>query len=199
MAGKKNAKKPAKGKKKAIDWDAIREDYLIQNLDQSRDKPYTISGCAKTWGLSRSAVENHAKKEEWREELITRAKAQANANLERRTETIAQVEREARKRHANFMKGLISKAALKFNSIEDPAKDLTVDQMLKMLQFALPEERAALGIPKYLSITTTTPTDTEREMETPGMRIERRRLEREVKKELLALIARAEEEDDEAA
>ncbi len=198
MAGAKNKKKPGKGKKKPIDWDAIREDYLLQNLDQSRDLPYTISGCAKTWGLSRSAVENHAKKEFWREELITRAKAQADANLERRTETIAEVEREARDRHANFMKGLISKAAVKFNSLKDPENELSVDQMLKMLQFAMPEERAALGIPKYVSIMTTTPSDTEREMETPGMRIERRRLEREVKKELLALIARAEVEDDAA-
>ncbi len=195
MAGKQNPKKPRKGKKKPIDWDAIREDYLLQNLDQSRDTPYTISALAKTWGHHRSTVEKHAKAESWREELITRAKAQANANLERRTETIAEVEREARTRHAAFCRGLVAKSMIKFNSLKDPENDISVDQMLKMLQFAMPEERASLGIPKYVSITTHTPTDTEREMETPGMKIERRHFEREVKKELLKVIAHAAEED----
>jgi hypothetical protein len=191
MAGKKSKKA-----RKVNDWDAIREDYLIQNLDQSRDTPYTFRAVAKTWGVSRSSVEGHAKKEDWRAELITRAKVQANANLERRTETIAEVEREARKRHAQFCRGLVAKSILRFNAIENPATEISIDQMLKMIQFAMPEERAALGIPRYLSVQTTTPTDTEREMETPGMRIERRRLEREVKKELTELIARAAEEDD---
>lgn len=197
MAGKKNKKKAIKAKK-AVDWDAVREDYLIQNLDQSRDDPYSFRSVAKTWGVCRASVENHAKKEGWRDELLVRAKSQADANLQRRQDTYAEVEREARKRHANSMKGLISKAARKLISIKNPEEDLSVDQMLKMFQLALPEERAALGIPKYLSIQTTMSTDTEREMETPGMRIERRRLEREVKKELTALIARAavEDEDD---
>ncbi len=194
MAGKK--KNPKRGKSKPINWSAIREDYLLQNLDQSRELPYTMSACAKTWGLHRTTLDKHAKKEGWRDELITRAKAQADANLERRTETIAEVEREARKRHANFMKGLILKAAQRFKAIKDPEKELTIDQMIQMLRFALPEERAALGIPKYVSITTIMPTDKDREMESPGMRIERRRLEREMKKELLALIARAAEEDE---
>lgn len=194
MAGKKNK---AKVKKKPLDWDAIREDYLIQNLDQSRDTIYSFRAVAKTWGVTRQTVEVHAKKEGWRDELLVRAKSQANENLQRRQDTYAEVEREARNRHAKTMKGVLAKAARKLISIKDPAKTLTIDQMLKMFQLALPEERAALGIPKYLSITTTTPTDIDREMETPGMRIERRRLEREVKKELTALIARAAEEDGE--
>ena len=200
MAGKKNKKKAIRAKK-STDWDSIREDYLIQNLDQARERPYSHAACAKTWGLSARAVERHSKKHGWRDELKVRARTQADANVERRQETFIEVEREARKRHANFMRGLILKAAVKFKSIKDPANDLSIDQMIKLLQFALPEERAALGIPKYLSVTHLTPTDTEREMETPGQRIERARLDRVVKKELLALIMRTseEDEDDEAS
>ncbi len=193
MAGKKNAK--IKKPSRRIDWDPIREDFLLQNLDPAREEPYTLVAVAKTWGVSRSALDKQSRKEHWRDELIVRAKAQADASIDRRTETIAEVEREARARHATFMKGLIFKAAQRFKEIKNPKKDLSIDQMIQMLRFALPEERAALGIPKYLSITTTMPTDRDRELETPGRRIERRRLERAVKKELLALIVRAAEED----
>ena len=186
MAGAKNPKRKKRARREH-DWDDIREDFLLQNLDPSREKPYTLGACAKTWAVSVSAVERHSRKEAWRDELRVRAKAQANANIERRQETYAEVEREVRERHATFCRGLIAKAGIKFNSITDP-EILTVDQMLKMLTFAMPEEREARGMPKYHQVSGLTATDPEREMETPGMRIERRRVEREVAKELTELL-----------
>ncbi len=194
MAGAKNPKRKKRARREH-DWDGIREDFLLQNLDPSREKPYTLGACAKSWAVSVSAVERHSRKEGWRDELRVRAKAQANANIERRQETYAEVEAEIRQRHATFCRGLIAKAGIKFTSITDPRK-LTVDQMLKMLTFAMPEEREARGIPKYYQVTGLTPTDPEREMETPGMRIERRRIERQVGKELTALLAGVESDDD---
>ena len=188
MAGKQNPKKPKKGKKKAVDWDAVREDFLVQNLDPARETPYTFAACAKTWGVTRPYLSKKATEQDWRAELRVRAKAQADASVERRQETYAEVEREIRERHGAFCRGLVAKSAIKFNSLDKP-EDMTIDQMLKMLAFAMPEEREARGIPKYHHVTNVVAGDPEREMETPGMRIERRRSEREVKKELLELLA----------
>lgn len=188
MAGKKSAKlqKP----KKVADWDAIREDFLIQNLDPTRETPYTYAACAKTWGVTRKTVSKHANVEKWRVELQVRAKAQADATVDRRQDTYADAEREVRERHVGLMRDLIEQATVRLNSIKNPKK-LTINQMLKMFQFALPEEREAMGMPKYVQVQSLMTTDPERGMETPGARIARRRAEREVKAELLEILSKA--------
>ena len=180
MAGKKNPKKhPPK-----IDWNAIREDYLVQNLDPQAEKPYPIIALATHWGVSRDSCDRHAKKEDWKGELRRRAKAIADARIDAHQDGFIEQQREIRKRHAMVAKDVISKAMMKFDAIKDPDNELTVDQMLKMLAFALPQEREALGLPKYIQIQDVTPTDPAREFETPAQRMERRRIERLVDKDL---------------
>ena len=180
MAGKKNPKKhPPK-----IDWNAIREDYLVQNLDPEAEKPYPIIALATHWGVSRDSCDRHAKKEDWKGELRRRAKAIADARIDAHQDGFIEQQREIRERHASVAQNLISKAVEKFNTIKNPKKELTVDQMLKMLAFAMPAEREAHGMPKFVQIQDVTPTDTERTHETPAQRMERRRIERLVDKDL---------------
>jgi hypothetical protein len=208
MGAKKNPKhkkskpepeeKPDKPKVKTIpvvDWESMREDFLIQNLSPDREEPYTYAQIAVKWGLKVETVRGHAGKNKWREELRIRAKQQSDAAIAKHQETFVEMERELRDRHAKFTRGLVAKAMVKFNSID--AESMTVDQMIKMLQFAMPEEREARGLPKLMQVADMTPTDANRQMETPALRIERRNQERKVRERLVVIMGDIEETEDE--
>lgn len=186
MAGNKNPKKH----KPKNDWIAIREDYLVQNLDPQAEKPYTVAACAAHWGLNRKTIERHSEAEDWRGELRKRQAAISDARIEAHTDGFMEQQREIRKRHAMVAQGLISKAAKKLGSIKKPEKQLTVDQMVKMLTFGMAAEREAHGMPKYIQLEDVTHTDPERQFETPTMRMERRRIERLVDADLVKTYAR---------
>ena len=179
MAGKKNPKihKPK------IDWNAIREDYLVQNLDKKQKKNYTQADLSRQWGVSQNAISRHALKDDWAGELRRRTKVIADARIDAHTDGLVEQQKEIRKRHALIAKGVITKAVKKLKEITKPEK-LTVDQMVKMLSFGMSAEREALGMPKYIQIQDVTVTDQDRLHETPVMRMERRRIERLVDKDL---------------
>lgn len=183
----------AKGKKKNrynIDWDAIREDYLVQNLSPDKLKKYSIVQLAKTWGVQRKSIERHAKAEDWKGELRKRTTAIADARIDVAQDSIMEAQREIRKRHGEVAKGVLGRAILKFNTLLNPDTDITVEQMLKMMVFALPAEREAHGMPKFIQIQDVTPTDPARAFETPILRMERRRIQREVEAELIEVHKR---------
>lgn len=186
MGGYKKAKNPTKPK---FDWNAIREDYIVQNLDQEREKPYTVVALAKQWGVSRKQVDVHIAKEDWRGELRRRAKVIADARIDAHTDGIAETHREIRERHVAISRGLISLASKKYNEMVDKNEELSAEQMLKFLAFALPQEREALGLPRYLQIQTVTPGDPERAGETPSVRMARRAIERKIDKDLAKAYA----------
>ena len=181
MAGKKN--------RYGIDWDAIREDYLVQNLDPNKTKKYSIVQLAKTWGVTRRNIDRHAKKEDWAGELRKRTKAIADARIDVHQDSIIETQREIRERHASVAQDIIAKAVKKFNTIKNLKKELTVDHMLKMMALGMSAEREAHGMPKYIQIHDVTPTDPAREFETPALRMERRRIERLVDADLAAAYA----------
>ena len=186
MAGKKNPKKhPPK-----IDWNAIREDYLVQNLDPEAEKPYPIIALATHWGVSRDSCDRHAKKEDWKGELRKRAKAIADARIDAHQDGFIEQQREIRERHALVARSAIKVASKKLATLKKPEKELTVDQMVKMLAFGMAAERDAAGMPKYIQIQNVTPTDPAREFETPAQRMERRRIQREVEKDLAEVYKR---------
>lgn len=180
MAGKKDSKihKPK------IDWNAIREDYLVQNLDKKQRKTYTQADLSRQWGVSQNAISRHALKEDWAAELRRRTQVIADARIDAAQDGIIEQQREIRERHALVARGVITVASKKLAKIEKPEKTLTVDQMVKMLAFGMAAEREAHGMPKYIQIQDVTVTDLNRQYETPVMRMERRRIERLVDKDL---------------
>jgi len=180
MAGKKNPKKH----KPKIDWDAIREDYLVRNLDNSKTKKYSVNMLAKTWGISRTSIDRHVKAEDWNGELRRRTQAIADARIEIHQDSIIEAQKEIRERHALVARSAIKVASKKLATLKKPEKELTVDQMVKMLAFGMAAERDAAGMPKYIQIEDVTPMDPAREFETPLMRMERRRVQREVEADL---------------
>lgn len=189
MAGKKNPKK-AKNRYD-IDWAAIREDYLVQNLDKSKTRKYSINALAKTWGVTRKSIDRHAKAEDWEGELRRRTKAISDARIDIVQDSIIEEQRKIRKRHAMVAKGVISRAAERLAKLKKTEiSKLTVDQMIKMLAFGFTAEREAHGMPKFIQIQDVTPTDPAREFETPIMRMERRRLQREVEADLVEVHKR---------
>lgn len=180
MAGKRNPKKH----KPKIDWDAIREDYLVRNLDDTKTKKYSVNMLAKTWGISRTSIDKHIKAEDWNGELRRRTQAIADARIEVHQDSIIEAQKEIRDRHALIARSAIKVASKKMATLKKPEKQLTVDQMVKMLAFGMAAERDAAGMPKYIQIEDVTPTDPAREFETPLMRMERRRVQREVEADL---------------
>ncbi|KKM66397.1 hypothetical protein LCGC14_1481620 [marine sediment metagenome] len=178
-----NGKKNPKKHKPKIDWDAIREDYLVQNLDPEKTKKYSINMLAKTWGVSRNSIDKHVKAEDWNGELRRRSRAIADARIDVHQDSIIEAQKEIRERHALVARSAIAVASKKLASLKNPKK-LTVEQMVKMLAFGLTAEREASGMPKFIQIEDVTPTDPAREFETPLMRMERRRVQREVEKDL---------------
>ena len=189
MVAKKNSNRPKRYRTK-LDWDAIREDYLVRNLDPEEKKKYSVTSLAKVWHVSRVSIDKHVKKEDWNGELRRRTQAIADARIDVAQDSIIEKQQEIRERHGNVAKGIISKAIMKFNSLNTPEKELTVPDMLKMFAFALPAEREAAGMAKYIEISDVTPTDPAREFETPIMRMERRRVQREVEAELIEVHKR---------
>lgn len=179
-AKKKNSKKT----RSKINWHAIREDYLVRNLDKKEGKTYTIVDLSKEWGVSAKQIHIHAKAGDWRGELRRRTQVISDARIEAHTDGLMEEQREIRKRHAMVAKGVIAKAGKKLGSIKKPEEELTVEQMVKMLAFGFTAEREAHGMPKFIQIQDVTQTDSERQYETPVMRMERRRIERLVDKDL---------------
>jgi hypothetical protein len=177
--------------KKNLDWLAVREDFIVTNLDPELDKPYTYRDVAKKWGVARETVGLHGKAEGWREELAARAKARSDASIEAQQRKFADKEAAIREKHANVAMALTAKAVVKLQNIN--AEDLTTDQMIKILQFSLPEERDARGIPRIAQTTIVSPLGDAADLETPAMKIERRLAEKRVKAVLVGIIA--EEED----
>ena len=178
-----NGKKNPKKHKPKIDWDAIREDWLVRNLDDTKTKKYSNKMLAKAWGVSRVSIEKHAKKEDWKGELRRRTQAIADARIDVHQDSIIEAQKEIRERHALVARSAINVASKKLATLKKPEK-LTIDQMVKMLAFGMAAERDASGMPKYIQIEDVTPTDPAREFETPLMRMERRRVQREVEADL---------------
>ena len=182
MAAKKKSNRPKKYNTK-INWHAIREDYLVRNLDKSQ-KTYTIVALAKEWGVSRKQIDIHAHAENWRGELRRRTKSIADARIEAHTDALKDQQRAIRERHVEVAGGVISKAVQRFNAITNPEEEISLDLMLKMFAFGLPAQRDAIGMPKLVQIQDVSAQDVARQFETPEMRMERRRIEQEVDDDL---------------
>jgi hypothetical protein len=177
------AKNPKKLKNK-IDWPAIREDWIVQNLDKKVKTKPTKLALAIHWGVSRDSVDRHAKKEDWAGELRKRTHAIANARIDAAQDGIIEKQRKIREHHGKVASGIISKATQRFNAITNPEEDIDLPLMLKMFAFGLPAEREAAGMPKLVQIQDVTVADQDRLHETPTMRMERRRIERLVDADL---------------
>lgn len=99
MAGKK--KHPKKQPTK-IDWAKARDDFIAQNLDPTRERPYTLRDVARSWGVSYSQVRHHASKEDWYEALREQAQLRSEEAIERTRSVYAEMEAELRERQANL-------------------------------------------------------------------------------------------------
>ncbi len=60
-----------------VDWDAVREHWLVINLDPTRSPSdeYTLREVAKVFGVSHGWTRTKAAEGEWRQELAMRRRA----------------------------------------------------------------------------------------------------------------------------
>ena len=139
---------------------------------------------ATQWGISRSAIDRRSQKEDWKSELRRRAKAASDARIDAHQAGVTEAHREIRERHVLISQGLISQATRRYNALVDGDEEISIEQMLKFLAFAMPQEREALGLPKAIQITDVTPVDLDRAAETPSMRMARRAIEKKIDADL---------------
>ncbi len=155
-----------KGKKAQpdkVDWSAMEQDFIVENLDPARKTPYTFADVAKKWDVAHGTVRNRAADEGWREKLREKRREQANLATEHAKKAFAFDEAEIRMRHASRADNLAKVATahlaeniqgvmLEDGTVVKEAQRLTVAQCIDILKFAPIEERRALGLPDRLTI-----------------------------------------------
>lgn len=126
-----------------INWEAVKQDYLRENLRSDTSSVISLEALARKWSVSPGAVRNKSAEDGWREELD----GLRDVKIKRALQAIAAAEGEEegaiRVRQARIARLALSKAAAFFQSL-DPAT-LNIREATTLLHVAMTQERAALG------------------------------------------------------
>lgn len=124
-----------------IDWFAVREDYIAENLILG--KRYTLSELAKRWSLTYATVKNKASKEGWSDLLAEAKREKAKGALDRLKADATIVESDIRVRQAAYAQVASEKAIQALRRID--IDQLKIRDIIDLLKLGLVEERRALG------------------------------------------------------
>lgn len=128
------------------DWAMVRERWLIENLDPSREKPYTLRKCAMDHGVAYQTVRNRACTERWRVELNRRQRARSEAAIEEAQSRFSTDEAEVRANHASMLDVVIGRF---WRDIEAAGgidfENLPAKQRAEIFTLLLKSHRDALG------------------------------------------------------
>jgi len=140
----KHRKKPKRG----LDWAALKERYIVENLDPQRDRPYTAAELAKDFQVSVHTVRGVMAKEDWRGELRSHQEKRSEEAIARTRTIYADQERELRDRQANIGRLWQAKSVVRIQKIENPETDLTFREALDLGRYGAELERKARGLPE---------------------------------------------------
>ncbi len=134
-----------------INWPAVKEDFIVSNLDPSRDELLTLKELAANHGVNYESVRRRAGKEGWNDEVKKRAEKLAEESIEVAQEQFSQSEAEIRERQIKIARLAQAKAVVRLQDLKP--SELTVREAIELLKLGLPEERKAAGMPDKVDIT----------------------------------------------
>lgn len=139
--------------RRKYNWDALRQDFIRENLQPGSIKGMSLMGFSEKHGISYNSVNMQAQIGGWevavlelREEMAEQTSRQLIANS-------GVSEMEIRTKQAKYAALAINKAILKLMTVNP--EDLSVKDATKLLQMGLTEERRALGLVESVSMVKT--------------------------------------------
>lgn len=139
-----------------VDWARVREDYIVQNLDPNRERPYTLKEVAEKWHVSYGHVRNIASEQKWREQLREHAQKRADESIEEARKAIAFDEAEIRVRQqklARLAQALAGKKLQEIVNDPDLIAKMSPREATELLRIGLDQERNAVGLPREYAVT----------------------------------------------
>jgi hypothetical protein len=132
----------------SLRWDAIREDYISQNLVRQKGQPaYTFRKLADAHKVSYNYLRQIAATQKWNDALKDRIEERKRQAVERIQGVALFDEIEIRTRQASYARLASSLAFKKLQSIkEKDVSKLSVKDAIELMKLGLSEERIALGI-----------------------------------------------------
>ena len=191
-AGRKT--KPRKRVSK-VDWSAAKTRYIAENLDPTRESPFTMIDLARDLKVREQTVRVHAMNEDWRGELRSQQAKRSDEAIARTRTAFADAERELRDRQATAARLLQAKALIGLQKLVAPEKDLTPREMVDMWRAGAEQERKARGIPDRIDVSGQIDVAETPGFESPTSKIARLQEEEKARKTLLDMFA---EKNDEA-
>jgi hypothetical protein len=135
---------------KKHNWEALREEFLFENLQPGRIEAFNTAQLAERHGLSPTAVCNYATLAGWREAL---EELQQQIREQRQRQLIAATnitEVEIRSKQARYASLAMDKAILRLQSVNP--MDLSIKEATKLLELGLTEERRAYGLVESVQV-----------------------------------------------
>lgn len=169
-----------------LDWDAMREEWIIENLKLDRAMPFTLAQLAERWSCAYGSVRNRASREQWGDQLKKAKAERTEGSIEHVKKILALDEAEIRARHVKVAKKLQAFAINKLASLKPG--ELTKKEAIDLYDRAARHERDAAGLQRTAKI--------EAEIEvkgSPAERINRHKRMREIGDRLAELLGDAPE------
>ena len=153
----------------AVDWAAVREHWLVMNLNPLRDPKlgeYTLGEVADVFRLAKKTVRAKSASDQWRAELIRRREEVAEEAVDLAAQTAAAVEAKIREDQIKIAGGLVSLLVPIIKGyhkrIDDEGCLKVNDRELATFLRAMKEAREAAGFGKRIEVVTGEQAATER-------------------------------------
>jgi len=132
----------------SLRWDAIREDYIAQNMARQKGQPaFTYKDTAAAHDVSYPYLRQIAAKQNWNRMLKQRVSERAKEVAERIQGVALFDEIEIRTRHATYARLASSLAHARLSGMKrDDIAKMSVKDAIELLRIGLTEERTSLGI-----------------------------------------------------
>jgi hypothetical protein len=134
------------------DWDAIKGDFMRQNLDKEGPGRYSLKQIAKDWNVSHGALKKRAMAEgpgnegkTWEQQMREERRQIADSTTEMMRRDLTFNEYEIRQRHVITSRVAMNKGIQKIQNLK--LEDLTVRDAIRLINLGLTHERIAAGLP----------------------------------------------------
>jgi len=134
-----------KPKTAPIDWPALKEEWMAENLDPKRERNFTLKALALRHSVAEGTVRNKASDGSWRKELKDRAKERAEILAKETKKRGMFNELEVRERLFKLGRGIQSKGLEKLQELT--TSDFSAREAIDMLKLGVDIERRAIGLP----------------------------------------------------
>ena len=186
-------------KRRKIDWVAIKMRWIAENMDPTRDTPYTYVICAKDFKINEGNLRTRAAEGDWKGELRAQKARLISETTGRTRKHYAELENKLRDRQANLGRLMQTKGAIKIQSIEDPVKELSLKDAMEISRHGAEMERKARGVPDRIDIHANLEVEETSGYESPEAKIARLQKEERQRDSFYEMFVEGGRDDSEAA